>query len=257
MTQSRTILFDRPAVLSAFRRLLPRAVQNELQRSRVVLNTLVHARGVYHRDCPICGYAGRFDAAGDPPRYDARCRGCGSLERHRLLKLWLDRENTSSLGRLIHFAPETAVVPFLKAATPDYSSADIRKGRADLELNLEHIDLPSDSVDTIVCIHVMEHVNDRLALAEFFRVLRPGGRALLMVPIVEGWEESYENDTVTTEKDRILHYGQFDHIRMYGADFRQRILDGGFRIEECTAKEPDVAKYGLLRGEKLFIATKP
>ena len=79
---------------------------------------------------------------------------------------------------------------------------------------------------------------------------------MLMFPIVEGWEHTYENPAHTSPQDRITYFGQVDHVRMYGRDVRDRITGAGFKLSEFTAEEPNVARYGLLRGEKVFVATK-
>jgi ubiquinone/menaquinone biosynthesis C-methylase UbiE len=104
---------------------------------------------------------------------------------------------------------------------------------------------------------VLEHVDDKKALAEVYRVLRPGGVALIMLPVVEGWATTYENKAVTAPEDRMRHYGQSDHVRYYGADVRDRIRAAGFELSEFTAEGEDVLTYGLQRGEKVFVATKP
>ena len=214
-------------------------------------------KGLYPRECNICGYHGRFSYFGDPPRRDARCGGCRSLERHRLLKLWLERNPDRLNGKeVLHFAPEGAITRMLKPLAGRYVSADIAPGRADTVLNIEKIDRPDRSFDVVVCSHVLEHVNDAKALAEMHRILRPGGTALFMVPIVEGWDHTYENPGISGEADRDLHFGQSDHIRYYGSDLRDRIRQAGFALEETTATEPEVSRYGLVRGEKVFVATR-
>ena len=109
----------------------------------------------------------------------------------------------------------------------------------------------------MVCSHVLEHVNDRKALRELKRILRPSGTAILMVPIVEGWDTTYEDPSVSSPEGRDLHFGQSDHIRFYGRDFRDRVRDAGFELTEFTAEEPDVSRYGLLRGDKVFFARRP
>jgi SAM-dependent methyltransferase len=119
------------------------------------------------------------------------------------------------------------------------------------------MEVENNAFDLIICSHVLEHVDDRKALREMLRVLRPGGIALLMTPVVEGWSETYENPNVDFPKDRVLHFGQDDHVRYFGADIRDRIKSAGFELEEFTAVEPDVSRYSLIRGENLFIARKP
>jgi SAM-dependent methyltransferase len=212
----------------------------------------------FPRLCNVCGYRGRFQAAGKPRRIDARCPRCGSAERYRLLALWLERHG-ADLGnaKVLHFAPEAGVAGMLKKRVGHYESADIAAGRADRVLNIEAIAVPDASYDCIVCSHVLEHVDDSKALREIHRVLRPGGIALIMLPVIEGWARTYENPAVTSPEDRKRHYGQADHVRYYGADIRERIRAAGFKLEEFTAEGPDVLIYALQRGEKVFIATKP
>jgi SAM-dependent methyltransferase len=109
----------------------------------------------------------------------------------------------------------------------------------------------------VICSHVLEHVDDSRALPELFRIIAPGGSVILMFPIIEGWDRTYENSTIQSPADRILHFGQRDHDRYFGRDIRDRIQGAGFSIEEFTAEEPLVHKHGLVRGEKVFVARKP
>ncbi len=206
----------------------------------------------------MCGYRGRFQAAGRPRRIDARCPRCGSAERYRLFALWLDRHGQAlATARVLHFAPETGLAKLLKARVGVYQSADITPGKAEIVRNIESIEEPDASFDCVVCSHVLEHVDDRKALQEVYRVLKPGGVALIMLPVIEGWSTTYENKAVVTPEDRMRHYGQSDHVRYYGADVRDRIRTAGFKLDEFTAEGEDVLTYGLARGEKVFIATKP
>lgn len=117
--------------------------------------------------------------------------------------------------------------------------------------------MPDSYCDLIICSHVLEHVtDDRRALEEMRRILRPGGDAILLAPIVEGWAETYENGNVTTDAERHRHFEQFDHVRYFGADLRDRIRRAGFRLDEFTADGRASAEYGLDRGEKIFKATR-
>lgn len=218
--------------------------------------TLWRFRGVHRRTCAVCGHEGLFRAFGDPPRWDSRCPSCDSLERHRLLALLLQLRTELIGGRVIHFAPEPSVAGLIRPMARQYQSADFLRSDCDLRLNLEQLDLADGSVDVFVASHLLEHVDDRKALSELYRCLRPGGTAIIMVPIVEAWRASYENDAIVSEDERDLHFGQFDHLRYYGADLRDRIRSAGFHLEEFAARPEDCVKYGLIRGETVFVAKR-
>ncbi len=211
----------------------------------------------YPRECNICGYAGYFGPAGRGRRVDAKCPRCKSAERYRLFKLWLDRNGDRLSGAdVLHFAPEKSMTALIRPLVKTYKTGDIQPGRADFVLNIEDMDLPDGAFDCVVCSHVLEHVDDAKALSEIRRVLKPGGIAIIMIPVIEGWSETYENPSVTTRDGRTVHFGQYDHVRYYGADVRARIRDAGFTLSEFTAEGPEVARYGLLPGEKVFIAAR-
>lgn len=211
----------------------------------------------FPRQCSVCGFRGWFKSAGRPQRIDARCPRCGSTERSRLMALWLSsRSDWLKSASILHFAPEPEVSGLLRKRAAGYASADFAAGRADRVLNIEAIDDANETFDCIVCSHVLEHVNDARALSEIHRVLKPGGVALIMVPVIEGWAHTYETPAANTPEERKRHFGQSDHLRFYGADIRNRIRAPGFTLEEFTAEGQDVLTYGLQRGEKLFIARK-
>lgn len=239
-------------------RVIPSAIRAILSRGRYYCKVIGHLRGRVTRHCPICGYEGKFRAFGFPPRYDSLCGKCGSLERHRLLVL-CDRR----LGlfgphhEVLHFAPEESLSRFLRSRVRTYRTADIRADGADLQLDIENIQMPDQSVDMVVASHVLEHVDDGRALSQIFRILRPGGRLIAMVPLIEGWSRTYENRAITDPGDRELHFGQHDHVRFYGRDFIERLQKAGFEADEFQADPPDCIAYGLGFGEKVFIARKP
>jgi hypothetical protein len=95
-------------------------------------------QGTSAKTCPLCGYHGHFDAFGTPPRWDARCPSCGSLERHRLFALSL--RNTLLNGALLHFAPEPAIAAFVKKRDIQYTSADLLRRDVDRNWNIEDVD---------------------------------------------------------------------------------------------------------------------
>lgn len=210
-------------------------------------------------NCPCCGFEGKFDSVGAPVRIGAMCPKCKSLERHRLFVLVHERGDVRFAGQdVLHFAPEKMNGDIIKADNPtSYKSADIQPGRGDLVLNIEQIALPDASVDTVVAFHVLEHVNDKKAMAELFRIVRPGGCLVTMVPLVDGWAETYENPAVISGADQLRHFGLVSHVRYYGADFRDRLEDVGFHVTEFGADGLDSVKFNLQRGEKVFVARKP
>ena len=216
-----------------------------------------YAGGLLPRHCPICDYYGSFTAFGLPPRPDAHCPKCGSLERHRLFACLFDRQNlVDKECSVLHFAPERAIAMVAQPRVGEYVTADLMAA-ADLTLNIEDIDLPDNRFDRVICFQVLEHVDDRKALAEMFRILTPGGIAFLNTPVIEGWDATYENPEVDGKHARLIHFGQGDHVRYFGRDIRERIGAAGFTCEEFAAVEPDVHDYGLWRGERIFIARKP
>ncbi|GMO43388.1 hypothetical protein TM233_63330 [Bradyrhizobium sp. TM233] len=170
-----------------------------------------------------------------------------------------DAEQSLFTGKdILHFAPEKGLTEYIKARKPrSYVTCEFGEKGADLDINIEKIDLESDRFDLIICCHILEHVNDRLAMPELFRILRKGGTLIAMIPLIEGWQETFEDRSrQKTEEDRILYFNQHDHVRFFGRDFRRRLERAGFVVDEYTAVEPQVAQYGLIRGEKVFLCRK-
>lgn len=251
-------------IKKGLRRLLPNKLLSYLntsraylKTSRIVIRTFGAAYGTYPRSCPICSYRGHFMAFGFPVRLDSLCPSCDSLERHRLFKLWFDiHAEEMSKKRVLHFAPEGSISGFIHPKAGTYTTADINPQAADIVLDLHSLDLPNQSYDVVICFHVLEHVDDKRALTELFRITAAGGIVILMFPIIEGWDRTYENPSVQSPAERLLHFGQEDHVRYFGRDVRTRIRAAGFSLEEFTAEEPLVHRYGLFRGEKVFVARK-
>jgi len=193
-------------------------------------------------ECPICGTVAEvFDPAGikrvEP---DRSCPGCGSLERHRAVWL-LFRDRTDLFSRptrLLHMAPELALGSRLKALpNVDYVSGDLKRGRGIKRrrvmrrLDLTCLDLPDDSFDAVYASHVLEHIPDDLAaMREIRRVLRPGGWAVLVVPMFG--DATLEDPAVTDPVERARLFGQADHVRMYGWDgvYEERLESAGFKV---------------------------
>jgi SAM-dependent methyltransferase len=212
--------------------------------------------GLQPIQCIVCGVTSRFTAFGRPPRYGARCPSCGCLERHRLLVMLDQREQLFQGKSVLHFAPELILQRRIKKTASRYLSADIEGWRADVQMNIETIDQPSETWDIVVASHVLEHVNDEMAMKEIYRILKAGGKCIAMTPIIEGWGSTYENPAITKPSDRVSHFGQEDHVRYYGRDFKERLERVGFTVREFYATGSECVEYGLLRGEKIFIGSK-
>lgn len=223
---------------------------------------LIKTRLMSNRDCPICKFKGKFKTFGVPERIDAQCPNCQSLERHRLLFLNLDKniinyKNEGIKEPILHFAAEEVLEKYFRGKYRNYKTADLHLA-SDMQINIENIEVPDNTFNTIIANHVLEHVDDDKASKEIYRVLIPKGILIVMVPIIEGWEKTYEDKSITNENNRCIHYGQGDHVRFYGRDFRQRIEKNGLKLfQELTAEGKDVIKYGLMRGEKVFVFIKP
>lgn len=179
------------------------------------------------------------------------------MERHRLLGLYFEKNSELIRGKaVLHFAAETAIEKVISRLNPGtYLTADIAPGRGDIVMSIEDITV-SEPFDVIIGSHILEHVNDRIALREMYKALNPGGLAIIMVPIVEGWASTYENSDVKTRADRLRHFGQQDHVRLYGRDLRDRIREAKFDLREFTASPSDCLSMGLMPGETIFLAWK-
>lgn len=164
---------------------------------------------------------------------------------------WLDGQC------VLHVSPEPCFVDDYARRAGTYVKADFTPAYDEIQIDLQNISFPDEVFDLVICHNVIEHIpDDRLALTEIFRVLRPGGIALLSAPMIDAWETTYENPEITAA-ERDLHFNQCDHYRIYGRDLYARIHTPGFNVTADVAKEPQVHQHGLERGETIFVATKP
>jgi SAM-dependent methyltransferase len=191
------------------------------------LHGWLHYRGS-RVQCPCCRSEYREFAPFNGR--DRVCWHCGSLERDRLVWLFLDR-NPHLVGeeqRILHIAPEPILRTRLEPTASEYVSGDLTATFGDRVLDVTRLDLPSAWFDVVICNHVLEHVpNDRAAMRELRRVLRPGGWALVLVPDVSA-ERTIEGPSVVDPAERRLLYGQCDHVRRYGLDYVHRLVSAGF-----------------------------
>ncbi len=218
----------------------------------------LNAGGKYY--CPVCeSNVRRFDPAGDPPRANARCPVCGSLERPRLDWQLLTKRTDlfdGSPKTMLHVAPEKFLeARFRRIKNLDYRSADLNSSKAMVQMDITNINYPDNTFSVIYCSHVLEHIpNDRKAMAELHRVLKQDGWAVLQVPITA--EKTYEDPAITEPEERKKHFGQWDHVRRCGPDYIDRMISAGFVAESLSAidlvKESDCATMGFEPGRLCF-----
>lgn len=191
-------------------------------------------------ECNICRWQGRkfinFHTGYGHVYRDAVCPNCYSHPRHRSYSISL-REILAS-GRkglkVLHFAPEMQIVQVLRQYQHiDYLSVDIDHRKAMRREDILDLSFRNDSFDVIICIHVFEHIDDdKKAMQEVCRVLKPGGVALLDVPIDPTRAETYEDPSITTPEERTKAFWQWDHVRLYGLDYPEKLRKAGFTVEE-------------------------
>ena len=197
------------------------------------------------RECPVCGSRyRRFMPYGYvTSREDALCPHCLALERHRMIWLWLSEcsDLFESRPRLLHIAPEVSLMRHFKRlyrGTENYITADLESPLADMHFDVQHIPLEDCSVDVVICNHLLEHVeDDRRAMRELYRILRPGGWGIALVPEDRSLPTTFEDDSITDPKERTRIFGQYDHRRTYGRDYDMRLAEAGFRVERIGYRE--------------------
>jgi SAM-dependent methyltransferase len=217
--------------------------------------------------CPICekSYREFLPYGRIRSRANALCPNCLSLERHRLIWVYL-KERSDFFERplsVLHIAPEACFINrFEKIHGKNYITADIESPLAKVKMDIHQIPFDENRFDVVLCNHVLEHVRDDIqALKEINRVLRPGGFAILQVPFFPPLPQTtFEDPTVTDPKERERLFGQDDHVRKYGLDYTQRMERAGLTaIEDMFVNELSETqrhRFGLAKGEIIYKAIK-
>lgn len=190
--------------------------------------------------------------------------GTLSLERHRLLWLYLKNETTVFTDRLkvLHFAPEQAFYKrFRKLKNWDYTTTDLNSPIADVKADICDLPFKDNEFDMIICNHVLEHIpDDTKAMQEIYRILKPGGKAILQVPYDKNREKTFEDNSITDPAERTKIFGQYDHVRVYGMDYFDKLKSIGFTVEavDYTSKfsKKEIEKYRLPEGELIPVVGK-
>ena len=218
------------------------------------------------KQCPVCKSRVRFYwSAGVTLRSGAQCPVCRCMERHRALWLYLEKQEVFARPNisLLHFAPEKGLhQQFSARKNIDYWPVDLNANLPGIRKAVDITDIPfeDESMDVIICSHVMEHIPDEAkALSEMNRVLKKDGIAIINAPIDENREETFEDASYNTPELRLKYFGQDDHVRIYGRDYADR-LRRFFQVEihhPCQAlSQQDLKKYGVYPEEKIFVCTK-
>jgi len=229
------------------------------------------ARGLFYLGwryrCPVCGWSLRSFVARRSlleRTVDGYCPRCDAKARHRRIWLYLQRRTDlwSGRRRLLEIAPVWALARRFRGMRGiQYTGVDIRAAGPYVTVvgDVTALPLDDESMDIVLCIHVLEHVaRDRQAIAEVYRVLAPGGWALVSVPLRLN-EPTYEDLTVTEPGERLRLFGEEDHVRLYGLDLRDRLEAAGFSVELDRADDlprDDCRRFGLRRDEHLFLCRK-
>nr|WP_262920453.1 class I SAM-dependent methyltransferase [Hanstruepera flava] len=187
-----------------------------------------------------------------------------SLERHRLLWLYLKNETNFFTDHLkvLHFAPEQAFYKrFRKLNNLDYTTTDLNSPLADIKADICNLPFEDNSYDVILCNHVLEHIpDDTKAMQELYRVMKPNGWGIFQIPQDLNRETTFEDNSITDKNERAKIFGQYDHVRVYGRDYFDKLRAIGFRVEAVdytdTLSTTDVEKYCLAFGELIPVVRK-
>jgi len=196
------------------------------------------------------------------------CKCCGASDRERLYAWWMStclfKTDAEKPKKIVHFAPETELSKFIKRSHifVDYQTADYMMDGVDHKVDLMDIPFSNDTYDFFICSHVLEHVlDDKKAIAELFRITKPGGKGILMAPIITTLPKTIEDPSITDESERWRLFGQNDHVRLYARkEYTERIKAVGFQLDELDISFFGIRVFkmlGLKQSSVLYIANKP
>ena len=197
-------------------------------------------------------------------RENALCPGTLSLERHRLLWLYLERETNfiDNAIKVLHVAPEQVFYQKFRTFSHwEYTTTDLHSPLAEIKADLCELPFQDNYYDLILCNHVLEHIpEDQKAMQEMYRVLKPGGTLIAQVPLEENRTQTFEDNSITDKATRTEIFGQYDHVRIYGTDYYTRLESVGFDshaidfLKKLPSQEKQ--KFALPYSEKIPIAIK-
>ena len=217
-------------------------------------------------NCPVCDSSfSKFFPYGRDVRENALCTNCLSLERHRFLYIFLKdiKKTTNQNAKVLHIAPEICLIKkFNRIKNFEYITADLDSPLADVKMDIHNMTFDDNSFDLIICNHVLEHVEDDiLALKEIRRVLKKEGYGIIMIPFYYPIPEiTLEDDSVTNPEEREKIFGQSDHLRKYGKDFKKRFESSGMKIEvirpDSILNSKKISRYGIKNSDLIISVIK-
>lgn len=187
-----------------------------------------------------------------------------SLERHRLLWLYLKNKTNFFTAeiKVLHFAPEQCFLKrFRKLKNLDYTTTDLLSPIADVKADICDLPFEDNSYDVILCNHVLEHIpDDTKAMQELYRVMKPGGYGIFQIPQDLNRETTFEDNSITDKAERAKIFGQYDHVRVYGRDYFNKLRSIGFKVSEVNytsiLSDSDIDKYRVAKGEIIPVVHK-
>lgn len=216
--------------------------------------------------CPCCeGHFREFLPLRNYPNLFVMCPRCESLERHRLLWMYF-KERTNIFAEnveLLHIAPEFCFQKIFEAMPNiHYITADLKSRYAKVKMDITKIQYEDNLFDAVLCNHVLEHIEeDKKAMREIFRTLKPGGWAILQSPIDLKRIETFENPNVISPEERKRFFGQSDHVRIYGRDYKEKLEHCGFNVRVDNyvkgLSNEIIDHYKLDKDEDIYFCIKP
>lgn len=197
-------------------------------------------------------------------RHNALSPSTLSLERHRLLWLYLKNETDffSAQHKVLHFAPEQCFLKRFRTLDHlNYTTTDLESPIADVKADICNLPFEANSFDVILCNHVLEHIpDDTKAMQELYRIMKPGGYGIFQIPQDLSRESTFEDHSITDRKERAKIFGQYDHVRVYGRDYFDKLRSIGFKVDEVDytqqLSEEDIERYCLAKGEIIPVVHK-
>jgi SAM-dependent methyltransferase len=268
-------------LMAGLKRIIPRRFGYYLRQWRLYMRGLANRGNVYY--CPLCRHSYRkmLDGGFDLPvikkmqiigagrRKAVICPGCHSTDRDRLLYIYINQNVKINIkSTILHIAPEPALTTFLKKLAPDNYVAGVKYhegfyyGKNVKLFDIKAIPYDNNLFDLILCNHVLEHIDDDIkAMQELYRVLAPGGKAIMQVPWSPLLETTLEDPSITDEAKKEELFGQFDHVRLYGNDYPQRLKNAGFLVQIIDPKmlineNIQAEKWAINLNEVIFVGEK-